>query len=173
MLNQILPKHVTPNHLLFDRQLLYSSNATSTVVRNVTVSSSTTDKINHSVPNYFWDRWRYEYVVNLRKTQRTSELNANSPKINANDIVLVSDEKVPIHFWRIAIVPGVLPNRDSERRGVVVRIAKTNTILKRPVNNLFTVENTCHDTNQTDKVREQKFRREAAVVVKQRRKYEF
>ena len=47
MLTQILSKHVTPNHLLFDRQLLYSSNATSTVVRNVTVSSSTTDKINH------------------------------------------------------------------------------------------------------------------------------
>ena len=98
MLTQILSKHVTPNHLLFDRQLLYSSNATSTVVRNVTVLSSTTDEINHSVPNYFWDRWRYEYVVNLHKTQRTSELNANSPKINVNDIVLVSDEKVPIHF---------------------------------------------------------------------------
>ena len=52
MLTQILSKHVTPNHLLFDRQLLYSSNATSTVVRNVTVFSSTTDKINHSVPKY-------------------------------------------------------------------------------------------------------------------------
>ena len=170
MLTQILSKHVTPNHLLFARQLLYSSNATSTVVRNVTVFSSTTDKINHSVPNYFWDRWRYEYVVNLHKTQRTSELNANSPKINVNDIVLVSDEKVPIHFWRIAIVPGVLPNRDSERRGAVVRIAKTNTILKRPVNKPFTAENTFHDTNQTDKAREQKFRPEAHLVGEQNRK---
>ena len=105
MLTQILSKHVTPNHLLFARQLLYSSNAISTVVRNVTVFSSTTDKINHSVPNYFWDRWRYEYVVNLRKTLRASKLNSNSPKINVNDIVLVDDKKVPIHFWRIAIVP--------------------------------------------------------------------
>ena len=33
----------------------------------------------------------------------------------------------------------------------IVRIAKTNTILKRPVNKLFAVENTHHDTNQTDK----------------------
>ena len=46
-------------------------------------------------------------------------------------------------------------------------------MLKRPVNNLFTVENTYPDTNQTDKAREQKFRREAAVVGKQKRKYEF
>ena len=35
---------LTPNHLLFGRQLLYSSNTTSTVVRNLTVLSSTTDQ---------------------------------------------------------------------------------------------------------------------------------
>ena len=53
-----------------------------------------------------------------------------------------------------------------------MKIAKTNTILKRPVNKLFTVENTYHDTNQTNKAREQKLRQEAAVVGKQKRKYE-
>ena len=60
------------------------------------------------------------------------------------------------HFWRIAIVTGVLPSRDSEIKVAIVRMAKTNTILKRPVNKLFTVKNTYHDTNQTDKAREQK-----------------
>ena len=63
---------------------------------------------------------------------------------------------VPRHFWRIAIVTGVLPGRDSELRGAIVRMAKINTILKRPVNKLFTVENTHHDTNETDKARGQK-----------------
>ena len=72
--------------------------------------------------------------------------------------MLVSYEKVPRDFWRIAIVTRVLPSRDSEIRGAIVRIAKTNTILKRPVNKLFAVENTYHDTNQTDKAKEQKFR---------------
>ena len=62
------------------------------------------------------------------------------------------------HCWRIAIVTRVLPNRDSERRGAIVRIAKTNRILKLPVKNFFAVENTYHDTNQTDKAKEQKFR---------------
>ena len=37
---------LTPNHLLLGRQLLYSSNTASTVVRNLTVFSSTIDKIN-------------------------------------------------------------------------------------------------------------------------------
>ena len=31
-------------------------------------------------------------------------------------VVLVFDEKVPRHFWRIAIVTGVLPSRDSETK---------------------------------------------------------
>ena len=104
------------------------------------------------------DNWRHGYVVNLCETQRPLKSNINSLKINVNDIVLVFYEKVPRHFWRIAIVTRVLPSRDSEIRGAIVRIAKTNTILKRPVNKLFAVENTYHDTNQTDKAKEQKFR---------------
>ena len=89
--------------------------------------------------------------MNLRETQRTPKLNIDSLKINANDIVLVFYEKVPRHFWRIAIVTRVLPSRDSEIRGPIVRIAKTNTILERPLNKLFAVENTYHDIDQADK----------------------
>ena len=125
---------LTPNHLLFGRQLLHSSNTISTVVRNLTILSSTTDKINY-ISNHFLDWWRHEF------TRDTTSI-----KINVNDIVLVFYEKVLRHFWRIAIVTRVLPSRDSEIREAIVRIAKTNTILKRPV-----VENTYHDTNQTDK----------------------
>ena len=82
------------------------------------------------------------YVVKLRETQRTSKLNINFLKINVNGIMLVFYEKVPKHFWRIAIIMRILPSRDSEIRGVIMRITKTNTILKRPLNKLFTVENT-------------------------------
>ena len=71
---------LTLNHLLFDRQLLYYSYATSTVVRNLTVVSSTTDKINR-ISNHFRHRCRYEYVVNLCETQRASILNVNFQKI--------------------------------------------------------------------------------------------
>ena len=59
---------------------------------------------------------------------------------------------------RIAIVTSVLSSRDSEIRGAIVRIAKTNTILKRPINKFFAVENIYHETNQADQAREQKFR---------------
>ena len=52
---------LTPNHLLFHRQLIYSSNTTSTAVRSVTVLSGTTDKINR-ISNHFLDRWRHGYI---------------------------------------------------------------------------------------------------------------
>ena len=53
-----------------------------------------------------------------------------------------------------------------------MRIAKTNVILKRLVNKLFPIENTYYDTNQTDMATELKLKREAAVIVELKRKYE-
>ena len=97
-------------------------------------------------------------MLQIYVRQRISKLDMNLPKINVNDIVLVHDEKVSIHYWRIAIVTGLLPSKDSEIRAAIVIIATTNTILKPSVNKLFTVENTYHDTNQKDKARKQKLR---------------
>ena len=50
--NAPLTKHLTPNQLLFDRQLLCYSNTTSALIRNLAVLSSTIDKINH-ISNHF------------------------------------------------------------------------------------------------------------------------
>ena len=41
--------YLTPNHLLFGRQLLCHFKTTSAAIRNLTVLSSTTEKINTSV----------------------------------------------------------------------------------------------------------------------------
>ena len=58
------------------------------------------------------------------------------------------------------------------KKKAIVRIKKTIAIFKRPVNKLFPIEYTYHDTNQTDKAREQKLRWEAAVIGELKRKYE-
>ena len=42
------------------------------------------------------------------------------PKDNFNDIMLVYDEKVLRHFWRIAIITEVLARRNFETRGSIV-----------------------------------------------------
>ena len=53
-----------------------------------------------------------------------------------------------------------------------MRIKKVNSILKRPVNELFPIEYIYHHTNQTDKAREQKLRWKAAVIDELKRKYD-
>ena len=53
-----------------------------------------------------------------------------------------------------------------------MRIKKASGFLKRLVNKLFPTEYTYHDANQADKTREQKLRREAAVIGELKRKYD-
>ena len=74
---------------------------------------------------------------------------------------------MPRHFWRNAIVAWVLPRRDSKTKR---SDNEANVILKRPINKLFPTEYIYHDTNQTDKAREQKLRREAVVIGELKRK---
>ena len=61
-------------------------------------------------------------------------------KLPKNNVVLVYNKKVPRNIWRIVIVTGVLSSRDSEIKGAIVRIKKTNSIVKRHVNELFPIE---------------------------------
>ena len=128
--------------------VLLTPNTTSTVVRS---------EINR-ISNHFGDRWRHEHVVNLRETQ-TSKLNINSKKVSVNYVFLVYDQNVPRYFWRIVIVTGVLPSRDSEIRGAIVRLKKPIQSTKVPY--------------QTDRAWEQNLRRGAAIISLLKRKYEY
>ena len=80
ILSNTIKTYSTLNHLLFSTQLLCCSNTTSTAVRNLTVLSNTTGKINR-ISNHFWHRWRHKYVVSLCETQRGSRGDINFQKI--------------------------------------------------------------------------------------------
>ena len=64
--------------------------------------------------------------------------------------MLVYDEKVSRHFWRIAIATGILPSRDSEIRRAIMRITKTKTILK--TRKLFTIYGALHPKSIVDRL---------------------
>ena len=103
--------YLTPNHMLFRRQLLCYPNTKSTLIRNLTVLSSSTDKIN-SFSYHFWPRCKHEYVVNLHETNG----NQNWILTPKNYVVVVYDENVPRHFWRIGTVTQVLLSRDFDTK---------------------------------------------------------
>ena len=68
-------------------------------------------------------------------------------KLPKNYVLLVYNEKMPGHFWRIAIVTGVISSTDSEIKGAIVRIKKTNAIPKCLINKLFPIKYK-YETNQ-------------------------
>ena len=65
-----------------------------------------------------------------------------------NYAALNYDGKVSRHFWRIAIVTGVLPSRDFEIKEEIVTVVKTNAILNVSLI-LKMYENTYNDTYKT------------------------
>ena len=41
---------------------------------------------------YFWDRWRKEYIVNLREYNSTKQKVSSNPMIKLKDLVLAHDD---------------------------------------------------------------------------------
>ena len=81
-------------------------------------------------------------------------------------------KKCPNTFGELPQEQGYYLVEVLTQKEAVGRIKKANVILKYPVNKLFRIEYTYHDTNQTDKAKEQKLRREAAVTDQIKRKYD-
>ena len=86
--------------------------------------------------DHFWNRWRREYITSLREVQRRVK-KTGGEKIQEGDIVLVFDEKAPRHLWRKGKVERLIVGQGNVVRGAVLKIGKTGTTMKRPVNKLY------------------------------------
>ena len=114
-----------------------------------------------NIINHFWDRWRKEYLVNLREHHKINSYKKNRPTIQLNDVVIIGDANRPRSSWRLAKVQKLIESNDKQIRGAIVRVSKTNKLVTRPVNKLYLVERfSCEDID----VNTNKPRREAAVI---------
>ena len=166
---------LTPNHLLFGRNLLLSNPADNELSYPHSNEFIKPSKLQNII-NHFWDRWRKEYLVNLREYHRINCNKKNRPSIQLNDVVIIEDERRPRSSWRLAKVENLIESNDKQIRGAVVRVSKTNKLLSRPVNKLYLVERFYKDidvnTNKNNMENfEKKTRREAAVLGELKRKY--
>ena len=139
--------------------------------------------------NHFWERWKKEYLTNLRENQKINTQNPNQPIINVNDIVLISEENLPRSAWRIGIIQELIIGKDKCIRGGTVSFPRTNSVKSRPVNKLFPigtihncveVNNVNNKDNERDEIdkeqneveqKEQRVRRKAAVLGELKRKF--
>ena len=138
-----------PNHLLFSRRLESRSLSNHDTSLTVTNPTKYFPQINQLL-EHFWNRWRQEYLTELRVQHRQESREGQS--ISLNDIVLVYDDKLPRSLWRIGKVIKLSSSKDNKVRGADVRLPNSS-ILKRPVNKLYPIEYSPHidNTNNVSK----------------------
>ena len=130
---------LTSNHLLYGRVIQSSSIQSSPLSHNpselITYSNQVTTVINR-----FWDKWRHEYLANLRETHKHYSTNRNQPFIQVNDVVLVHSDKTPRSMRRMGVVTERIKGKmDNNIRGALVRLSN-DFLLKHPVNKLYPIK---------------------------------
>ena len=109
----------------------------------------------NQVLNYFWKRWRTEYLNILREIHAhisKRHLADTKAQVSVGDIVIVKDDHQPRGLWKLGIVQELLQGRDGQTRAAVVKVAardQQHTMLKRPVQLLYPLETHCASTTAT------------------------
>ena len=92
--------------------------------------------------NDFWNRWRTEYLLELRDAHRYVGKTSDKNPVHVGDVVLVHDTK-PRGFWKLARITKLISGQDGHVRGAVLKVASSNkkpNTLNRPLQRLYPLE---------------------------------
>ncbi|GFY66409.1 integrase catalytic domain-containing protein [Trichonephila inaurata madagascariensis] len=87
--------------------------------------------------NMFWTKRSKEYIFTL-KSAHCVKSTGEIKEFKIDDVVLINDEEIPRHFWKLGKVVDVFPGRDCKIRSC--KIKTQNSIIKRPVQLLHNLE---------------------------------
>lgn len=90
---------------------------------------------------HFWNRWRREYLTNLREFHR-NKVSDDAKPVQVGDVVTVYEENKKRGEWKMAVVESLIKGKDEVVRGANIRvIAKGKpTRMSRPVQRLYPLE---------------------------------
>ena len=88
---------LTPSQLIIGRRLLTNPNSVITETEQIQNKRVITKREKHlkQVLNHFWNRWRREYVTELREHHRRKKKKGKTAEIG--DVVSVYEDKIPRH----------------------------------------------------------------------------
>ena len=95
----------------------------------------------------FWNRWRKEYLTELRESHRTLLARRKASNVvKDGEVVVIHDENLPRGQWQFGRIQQVIRGSDGQVRGVRIRTqTKTgrSTVLQHPVQLLYPLEINC------------------------------
>ena len=80
--------------------------------------------------------WHQEYLYGLREIKSCRKVGKGASEIRVDDVVVI-EEDVPRHMWRLGVVVELLEGTNGFVRGAKVKVGKTKNIIRRPVNRLY------------------------------------
>ena len=144
---------LTPSHLLVGRRLLnlpdhlgYSDDHEDEEFSTDVVTLSWRMKHLNTTLNHFWNRWRSEYLCELREAHYHSTRNLSDREhsyLSVGDVVVVHAEHLPRGLWKLGVIQETIQGRDGKIRAALVKMAKRDRqqeFLRRPIQLLYPLE---------------------------------
>ena len=103
--------------------------------------------------NQFWNRWRREYLTELREAHRYASRMPTRAPIAVGDLVVVHSEGQPRGFWKLAKVERTIVGQDGKIRGAILKVSSSrskSTTLQRPLALLYPLEVNCQNETTTE-----------------------
>ena len=138
---------LTPAHLLYGHRLATSPSGNHFEVTSTSNSLTRRAKNQKRLLNQFVDRWRKDYLLNLREF-RVVKLKGQASCVKVGDIVILKDDNVRRVFWKLAKVIELLKGKDDIVRAALINVATDNgppKILRRSIKQLIPIEVTSND----------------------------
>ncbi|XP_054710302.1 uncharacterized protein LOC129220001 [Uloborus diversus] len=132
------PFPLTPSHFLIGKRPNFFPDIPS--VAEPKSNKKTLTKLlryRDQILNHFWKRWRTEYLLELRSANRIVPIDTPT-KFKIGDVVIVYEDKVPKHMWKIGVVKDLFFGRDSKVRSCAVRTP--SGVVRRPIQLLYNLE---------------------------------
>ncbi|XP_075743772.1 uncharacterized protein LOC142802692 [Rhipicephalus microplus] len=85
----------------------------------------------------FWRRWRREYLLELRSAHLSRPTTSSDLKID--DLVLLKEDHLKRHMWKIARIKETFEGRDGRVRACSLKLSG-GTVVKRPIQLLYPLE---------------------------------
>ena len=144
---------LTPSHLIVGRRILnlpdHLSHLDDLEDEEFSPDSTLlTRRMKHlgNTLNHFWNRWRSEYLNELREAHSYTarrQTNARHSVVSVGDVVIVHDEHLPRGLWKLGKIKTVMKGRDGQIRGATVKMANKDgreVLLSRPIQLLYPLE---------------------------------
>ena len=135
---------LTPSHLIVGRRILsVPSKNSSNEVDQTEGTLTRRAKFLQRTLDHFWNRWKSEYLTQLREYHRYSKRANSVRKVQVGDIVGLHENKTPRQQWRLGKIERLLPGRDGHVRSAVVRVKSGNSPTeewRRPLQRLYPLE---------------------------------